>query len=602
MDEIVATPDEVTTINLATRKRRFFAFLIDSLIIALFGKLLGLLLGDFFIELGNLGKIVGFIVVLFYFGIGNSKILNGQTVAKKLLKIRVVDKSSEAISVPKSFLRALPFAAYILLNGLPVSDSADLYPSLILGTILFSIPVLETYFIIVNNKSLQSLHDMIAKTFVVSVKSEGNINITNQKVFLYAGAALPILILIVTLAGSATVSNKLIYVTDMQKIISVASHELPISSISMYRNKTTTTSLNGETTLVKLIEVTAAKINKDENDTLLALKIAKVIFDSGFKFEDGEALSVTIIYGYDIGIASSYVSSKFNDSIENWKKASQVIGLYNKISQKKKPSVNLKDNLWKDVAAAQYIVTGTLNIDTNKINEIKRSKADYIEFAFAIDSVFKGNLPEKEITIRKFICDKNGKENRCNDSNLFLFNGQKVLAPIVKSQTKPGQYAFIKSSVKTISLATEENLNKAAKEIAMQKEIIENKLYAEICPFAQLSDSVKSLIEDMLTASKAEEAYVKLERLGTQVIPAIICQMDDRRELAVKNISLENKYPNATEPSRQYSPKVVTDVLAAILNQVARNSFGFIYNGASEEERNSAINGWRIFLWYLVNG
>ena len=594
--------DETTTVNLATRKRRFFAFLIDSLIIALFGKLLGLLLGDFFIELGNLGKIVGFIVVLFYFGIGNSKILNGQTVAKKLLKIRVVDKSSEAISVPKSFLRALPFAAYILLNGLPVSDSADLYPSLILGTILFSIPVLESFFAIVNNKSLQSLHDMIAKTFVVSVKSEGNINITNQKVFFYAGAALPILILIVTLAGSATVSNKLIYVTDMQKIISVASHELPISSISMYRNKTTTTSLNGETTQVKLIEVTAAKINKDENDTLLAMKIAKVIFDSGFKFEDGETLSVTIIYGYDIGIASSYVSSKFNDSIENWKKASQVIGLYNKISQKKKPSVNLKDNLWKDVAAAQYIVTGTLNIDTNKINEIKSSKADYIEFAFTIDSVFKGNLPEKEITIRKFICDKNGKENRCNDSNLFLFNGQKVLAPIVKSQTKPGQYAFIKSSVKTISLATEENLNKAAKEIAMQKEIIENKLYAEICPFAQLSDSVKSLIEDMLTASKAEEAYVKLERLGTQVIPAIICQMDDRRELAVKNISLENKYPNAVDPSRQYSPKVVTDVLAAILNQVARNSFGFIYNGASEEERNSAINGWRIFLWYLVNG
>ncbi len=594
--------DETTTVNLATRKRRFFAFLIDSLIIALFGKLLGLLLGDFFIELGNLGKIVGFIVVLFYFGIGNSKILNGQTVAKKLLKIRVVDKSSEAISVPKSFLRALPFAAYILLNGLPVSDSADLYPSLILGTILFSIPVLESFFAIVNNKSLQSLHDMIAKTFVVSVKSEGNINITNQKVFLYAGAALPILILIVTLAGSATVSNKLIYVTDMQNIISVASHELPISSISMYRNKTTTTSLNGETTQVKLIKVTAAKINKDENDTLLAMKIAKVIFDSGFKFEDGETLSVTIIYGYDIGIASSYVSSKFNDSIENWKKASQVIGLYNKISQKKKPSVNLKDNLWKNVAAAQYIVTGTLNIDTNKINEIKSSKADYIEFAFTIDSVFKGNLPEKEITIRKFICDKNGKENRCNDSNLFLFNGQKVLAPIVKSQTKPGQYAFIKSSVKTISLATEENLNKAAKEIAMQKEIIESKLYAEICPFAQLSDSVKSLIEDMLTASKAEEAYVKLERLGTQAIPAIICQMDDRRELAVKNISLENKYPNATEPSRQYSPKVVTDVLAAILNQVARNSFGFIYNGASEEERNSAINGWRIFLWYLVNG
>ena len=100
--------DETTTVNLATRKRRLFAFLIDSLIIALFGKLLGLLLGDFFIELGNLGKIVGFIVVLFYFGIGNSKILNGQTVAKKLLSVCATRHSAKQAvpgprHVPQSF-------------------------------------------------------------------------------------------------------------------------------------------------------------------------------------------------------------------------------------------------------------------------------------------------------------------------------------------------------------------------------------------------------------------------------------------------------------------------------------------------------------------
>ena len=599
MDEIVATPDEVTTINLATRKRRFFAFLIDSLIIVLFGKLLGLLFGDFFIELGDLGKIVGFIVVLFYFGIGNSKILNGQTVAKKLLKIRVVGKSSEAISVQKSFLRTIPFAAYILLNGLPVSDSADLYPSLILGTILFSIPVLETYFIIVNNKSLQSLHDMIAKTFVVSVKSEGNINIANQKVFLYVGIALPILILIVTIVGSATVSNKLIYVTDMQKIISVASHELPISSISMYRNKTTTTNLNGETTQVKLIEVTATKINKDENDTLLAIKIAKVIFDSGFKFEDGETLSITIIYGYDIGIASNYFSNKFNDSIENWKKVIPFADLVGKQTQEKPKVDEEYEFLWRAVARSQHIVSGVLHVDTNKINEIKQKATERIEINFVIDSVYKGDISAKEIVIRKTICAGQETGIHCYDSSLFKYNNQKIIAPINESASDTNKYAFTGSNAKSILLETEENKAKIISEIAKQKDIIENKQYSSVCKIAQHFTEVKAIIEDMLIDSTAKRAYESLEKLGKSSAAAMICLMDDRRELAVPLITLE--YPPASKNVKQYTPKQVVDVLATFLRQFAGNDFGYIYNGASEKQRANTVNGWRIFLWRIAH-
>ena len=576
--------------------------MIDALIIGIFGKIIGWSFEDAFLQIGNFGKAIGATVVLLYFGIFNSKLMNGQTLGKLLLKIRVVDKNSNSISVAKGLLRALPFALYILLNGLPVSDSADLYPSLILGTILFSIPVLEIYFAIANNESLQSLHDIIAKTYVIPTKSEGSIDFANKKAILYAGAALPILILILGFVGSNTVANKLIYVKDMQKIIGAASQELPISSISMYRNKTTTTNLDGETTEVKLIQVTAAKKNKDENDTLLAVRIARIIIDSGFAFEEGENLFIAIIYGYDIGIASKYTSSKFTDSLENWKEAANAIFMLDKVTRKKKPTVDIKSDLWRNVANAQYIVSGTLNVDTNKINEIKNSRGDFIEFNFVVDSVFKGDIEKKEITLRKFICDKNGKENRCNDSNLYAFNGQKVIAPIVKSQRKPGQYAFIKSSVKAMQLATEENANKISNEVKLQKEIIESKSYAEACPYTPHADSVKTLIEDMLVASKAESAFVNLERLGKPAIPTIICQMDDRRELAIKSITFKNNFPNSTEKSRHYTPQVVTDVLAAILNQVTWNSFGYIFDGASEEERISVINGWRIYLWYLVNG
>ena len=140
--------DETTAIKLATRKRRFFAFLIDALIIGVFGNMIGWSFEDALLQLGSYGKAIGVATILLYFGICNSKLMNGQTLGKMLLNIRVVDKNSNYISVAKAILRALPFALYILLNGLPVSDSTDLYPSLILGTILFSIPVLEIYFAI----------------------------------------------------------------------------------------------------------------------------------------------------------------------------------------------------------------------------------------------------------------------------------------------------------------------------------------------------------------------------------------------------------------------------------------------------------------------
>ena len=42
--------------------------------------------------------------------------------------------------------------------------------------------------------------------------------------------------------------------------------------------------------------------------------------------------------------------------------------------------------------------------------------------------------------------------------------------------------------------------------------------------------------------------------------------------------------------------KRVVDALAAILNQITGQDFGFIYNGATDAERTKAIQGWRDWL------
>jgi len=251
-----------------------------------------------------------------------------------------------------------------------------------------------------------------------------------------------------------------------------------------------------------------------------------------------------------------------------------------------------KDAAWRNIAQSPYILTGTIHVDTNEIKKIKKTKGDYIEIDFAIDTVLKGDVPSKEIIINKYICSEKKKAPYCNDSNLFLFNGKKSIVTLALGYS--GGYYLE-------SIFPETNEVKIKDEIAKQNEIITSNAHEKICPTVQHSSKVKKLIENMLVESKATGAYTELEKLGFQAVPAIICQMDDRRELAVQGISLENKSPQAWEAFRHFSPELVVDVLEAILNQITGKSFGSIHNGGTEEERVNTVNGWRIYLWHLFS-
>ena len=251
-----------------------------------------------------------------------------------------------------------------------------------------------------------------------------------------------------------------------------------------------------------------------------------------------------------------------------------------------------KEAAWIRVAQSPYILTGTIHVDTNEIKKIQKTNGEYIEIDFAIDTVLKGDVPSKEIIINKYIHGEKNKKVHRNDSNLFIFNGKKSIVTLVLGYS--GGYNLE-------SIFPEANEVKIKEEIAKQNEIIIKSAHDKICPIVQHSSKVKKLIENMLVGSKATNAYAELEKLGFQAVPAIICQMDDRRELAVQGISLENKSPQAWEAMRHYSPELVVDVLEAILNQITGRSFGTIHNGGTEEERANTVNGWRIYLWHLFN-
>jgi hypothetical protein len=112
----------------------------------------------------------------------------------------------------------------------------------------------------------------------------------------------------------------------------------------------------------------------------------------------------------------------------------------------------------------------------------------------------------------------------------------------------------------------------------------------------KIDKRVVTLIEKMSDQKTEEQAFIELESLGCPAVPAIIERMDDRRKLPDPRISLRNKSPDAFEGLRHYGPEKIVDALAAILNQITGKDFGFIYNGATDAERDKTVRGWRDFL------
>jgi hypothetical protein len=112
----------------------------------------------------------------------------------------------------------------------------------------------------------------------------------------------------------------------------------------------------------------------------------------------------------------------------------------------------------------------------------------------------------------------------------------------------------------------------------------------------KLIEQIAALPRDNRSAERQQALFDQLIAEGPEAVPTIIALMDDRRRLAVPAISLVNKSPDAFEGMRHYGPELMVDALAAVLNQITGEHFGFIYNGASDAERRATVTAWRKYL------
>ncbi|WP_276132724.1 RDD family protein [Polluticoccus soli] len=304
---------------------RGWALLIDVIILGIFGFILGLTFKSFFISLGENAKIIGWLISLAYFTMLNSKINNGQTFGKKVMNIQVVDIYGNAVSLKASFVRAFILTTPFFLNGYSIPGAA-LFSVIttIQSTVVFTFSIGIILFYIINKETRQSIHDIIAKTYVAQVYRNDEVTLM-PKIRKLSFYALTVLFLI----GSAFTIYDFETDPKISKLIPVYENILKqgnVSEVSVFMNfepstDSTRTNRYAYTVTIKPTKYIEKSSRAEEYISRPEFKQTVETFINSKVYEtDNDMLSVVVDSGFDIGIASQTSSFGIGKSIYEWKK------------------------------------------------------------------------------------------------------------------------------------------------------------------------------------------------------------------------------------------------------------------------------------------
>lgn len=259
--------------------------------------------------------------------------------------------------------------------------------------------------------------------------------------------------------------------------------------------------------------------------------------------------------------------------------------------QQRQTSCPTETTLADLVAGSDLVLIGRMQITRQRLSEeAQKPSLDYVDIPIRVEALLKGG-EVASATVRFYPRDAPYKPS--NDAVLRLAGAPAILFLTRVDEGPVGLY-FAGHSPEALQSATEQTIGAARAEVARQTEIIRSWRTDTTLPHFS---EVRALIARLGRVSGEEQQSVfdQLVALGTEAVPAIIAQMDDRRPLRTRAISLVNQSPDAFEGVRHYGPEQVVDGLDAVLNQITGASFGSIVNGGSNRERDATVAGWRVY-------
>lgn len=293
---------------------RVGAFLLDVLLIGLAGVAAGYFLVDTLVQIGVWGRLVGFVFAGCYFGALNSRIGDGQTIGKRILGIRVVGRDGRPLPLPASLLRYAVLGTPWFLNGAQFPMDWLMSPLLyLLALLIFGVALASGYLLIFNRPSRQSLHDLLAGSYVVRADSAGAVA---------AGAPARVHLIVVGVLMAICTALPLISKVLMNQepfagllaAYQSASAEPTVYNVQVSKGWTASA---GETRTT-YVSIEAAIHDRGVDDAERAGRLARRVLEADPSMRNVDVVQVVLVYGYDIGIASYSRSQAHSRSPAAW--------------------------------------------------------------------------------------------------------------------------------------------------------------------------------------------------------------------------------------------------------------------------------------------
>jgi len=299
--------------------RRVGAFALDAVVLGVMGQLMGMFLAERFVEMGAWGRLLGFVVAGVYFGFLNSRLGGGQTLGKRILRIKVVARDGSLLAPPRAFLRFLPLGIPWFLNGAQFPETALLSGwAYLLSVAVFGLGLSLVYLFLFNRRSRQSLDDLLVGSYVVPAASSGEVPAAATgplhravcAALLLASAAVPYF--------TQQLATSTLFATLLKTQRAIAA-EPWISSVSVISGKTFMTAAGSGKSETTHLRITAHIRDARIEDTARARQLALLVLAMEPSAESMDLIQITLIHGYDIGIASSWRSQGYVHSPQEWR-------------------------------------------------------------------------------------------------------------------------------------------------------------------------------------------------------------------------------------------------------------------------------------------
>lgn len=315
--------------------RRFFAWLVDAIIVGVIAQIIGITFSSFFLSIGPYGRPIGLLFILPYFGIMNSRIGSGQTLGKRWMKIAVRNKNNEPIELWRSLVRSLVVGSPAIFNswtiavlllaltallfrGWAIPTAQDYVGTWFESLLVFGLGGAILYTMVFNFKPRQGIHDLFFGTYVVHLSGKPTASFpTTSRIHWVVTSAW---IGIVAIGAFAIIS--ILMVTKP----TLAAGKGPIN-ILQEDPRFFTASVNydfetccGKTTSSLNITVWyKGKIGEGERQEV-ADSIVKTVLDNEKDINNFDQIKVNITSAYELGIASGHSTFSIDHSVEGWRK------------------------------------------------------------------------------------------------------------------------------------------------------------------------------------------------------------------------------------------------------------------------------------------